>query len=328
MLESEHQPSITLRAGKLSLLIGVIIVGVALRVTWAFLLPYNDAPDEYCHWPMVAYLAQHHRPPTMNDVPSPIPVSYPAMSPIGYIIPAVGAAIVGADEPNAYLAARIAQALLSSIFLWLTYRAAADASPAQSLIPLTVVGLAALHPQLVFSFAYVNNDASMLTVAAGLWWVMMRIARQGFRPYHGSLAAGCFALAILCKTNAIGLAALFLPLLLLMMIDDSSAKIRSLLKMALAFTVVSLPWWIFSLYHHRSLYGFEVHAHWWRNYIRERSIPQGFLSFDQLGTFLVDTWETSWACFGYTSVHIESAAYLLATVISAMSLGLVIARPP
>ncbi len=327
MLESAPKSSTTPQAVRLSLLIAAIIVGVGLRMTWALLLPYNDAPDEYCHWPMVAYLAEKHQPPTMKDVPSPIPVSYPAMSPIGYIVPAIGAAIVGADGPDAYLAARLAQAILGSIFLWLTYRAATDASSPASPIPLIVTWLASLHPQLVFSFAYVNNDASMLTVASALWWVMMRIARHGYRPVRGAVAAGCFALAILCKTNAIGLALLFLPLLLLMMIDTQSSRVRSLATMALSFAIISLPWWIFSLYQHGSLYGFDIHAHWWRNYIREKNIPQGFLSLDQLGTFLVDTWETSWASFGYTSVRIDAAAYLLATAISAMALGLVIAPP-
>jgi hypothetical protein len=311
----------------LSILIAAILVGVALRVIWALILPYNDAPDEYCHWPMVAYLAEHHHPPTMKDVPSPIPVSYPAMSSIGYIIPAIGAAIVGEDEPNAYLAARFAQALLGSLFLWLTYRASADAFPGDSLISLIVVWLASLHPQLVFSFAYVNNDASMLTVSAGLWWVVMRIARQGFRPSLGGWAAGLFALAILCKTNAIGLAILFLPILFLMLIDGPYSRRRSVATMVASFVLVTLPWWVFSLYHHRSLYGFDVHAHWWRNYILEKNIPQGFLTFDQLGTFLVDTWESSWASFGYTSVQIESVAYLLATSLAAMALGLLIARP-
>ena len=87
------------------------------------------------------------------------------MSPIGYIVPAIGAAIVGEDEPYAYLAARLAQALLGSIFLWLTFRAATDASPDDSALPLVVVWLASLHPQLVFSFAYVNNDARADVIA-------------------------------------------------------------------------------------------------------------------------------------------------------------------
>jgi hypothetical protein len=309
-----------------------IITGLVLRLSWAWMIPYNDAPDEFCHWPMVAYLAEHLRPPTMSDVPVTIPVSYPALCPVGYIIPAVAAAIYGPNRPEAYIAARVAQALLSIIFLTLVYLASREldlgCKARSQRGAMLVTWLAALHPQLVFTFAYVNNDASMLTASMGLWWCAIAMIQRGPSASRVALASALFALAVLCKTNAIGLGLIAIPLAIFVTIQSTSRQQVAVLGATslMVTAAVVAPWSIWSWIHHRSLLGFELHARWWQNYIKEKQIHQGFLKLDDIDTFLVETWESSWACFGYASVRISPAGYFLATFLLAISLGAWLAR--
>jgi hypothetical protein len=298
-----------------------VAVGLILRLSWASMLPYNDAPDEFCHWPMVAYLANHGRPPTMSDVPTPIPVSYPALCPVGYLVPAIGAWLLGPDHPDAFFAARVMQASLSVLFLLLTFVATRELVPPherdQHPLPHVVTWLAAIHPQLVFTFAYVNNDASMLAVAMALWWSAVAMMERGLTPRRLFCWSALFALTILCKTNAIGLSVMILPIALFAPRETTDRRdFLRLVRSGLAgFLVTILPWTIWSIAQHHSLLGFEVHARWWRRFIEERQITQGFLQFDKIDRFLIETWESAWASFGYASVSIPAAAYFVIAVL-------------
>ena len=325
LADSCHAPATTPLNVKL-MLAAALVVGLSLRVNWAIMLPYNDAPDEYCHYSMVKYLADHFRPPTMADVPKIIPVSYPAMCPVGYAPLALPMVIMGTDHPYAYLAARIVNAILGTAMLLAIFAATRLLAPGNLYLPVVTTWLAALHPQLVFTHAYINNDGVMLLLTAILWWLWMRLA-SGEQSVPIFLVIGIVsAMSLLCKTNGIGVILAGAPLVATLFFAwcrqghwrQTLVKSTALIG---SFVVVCIPWWIWSMAHHESLFGWDVHARWWRGFVESAGIPQGFLTTDKLGEFLADTWESSWGMFGYAAIPLTRLDYMLIMLVSGIAAG-------
>lgn len=315
-------------------LAGAFAVALALRVYWAFLLPFNDAPDEFCHFPMAAYLAQHGRPPTMADVPDLIPVSYPAMCPVGYVPSALATAVVGVDHPWAYLAARLANALLGASTVGLIFLAVRTLTPGWPAPAHAAAWLAALHPQLIFVSAYVNNDAAMLLVVAALWIAWFRLARGegASRSLIGWVAAGGLAgLAILCKPNAAGVVLAGAPIAALHVMGGlrrraAASRLVGPLVAAAAAAAVCLPWCAWNWRRHGSLLGLDVHREWWLAHTRSADVRQGYLTLDNLADFLAGSWETFWGCFGYATTRLTRLDYLLVALAVGAAAGALAAR--
>jgi hypothetical protein len=320
-----------LRAASLA---GALVAALALRVYWAFLLPFNDAPDEFCHYPMAAYLAEHGRPPTMADVPHTIPVSYPAMSPLGYVPSALATAAFGVDHPWSYLAARLANALLGAATVGLFFLAVRTLTPGWPAPAHAAAWLAALHPQLIFISAYVNNDAAMLLVVAALWIAWFRLARceerSGTLAWWG--AAGALAgLAVLCKPNAAGVVLAGAPVAALQVARglrrrDASLGFFGPLAAAAAAAAVCLPWCAWNVRRHGSWFGLDVHREWWLEHTRAAGVRQGCLTLDNLGDFLAGTWESFWGCFGYATARLPRSDYILVSLAVGTAAGALAAR--
>jgi len=308
------------------LLISAVAMGLFLRAYWAIMLPYNDAPDEYSHYPMVRYLAEHYRPPTMQDVPNTIPVSYPALCPLGYVPLALPVIFMGTDHPYAYLAARLMNAALGTVLLVLIYFSVRLLFPSSRFLPVLVTLLAAMQPQLVFTSAYVNNDTTMLVTTAILWCLWLRLAEGDDRIRIYAAIGFVSGISLLCKTNSIGVILAGTPLVATLLVTGCwSANLRAILRrisvMALSFSAVCLPWGIWSIRHHHSLFGWEVHDRWWREFVLSSGIPQGFLTLDSLSDFILDTWDSLWGSFGYASVPLTRLDYMTIMLMTGIAVG-------
>lgn len=341
-----------------------LVCGFALRSYWTFLIPYNDAPDEFCHFPMVQYLARHGRPPTMDNVPREIPVSYPALCPLGYVPLAIPVALAGAEDLDALRIARLTNAAIGVMMVFLVFLAMRQLAPAWPEVAATAAWIAALHPQLVFISSYVNNDATMLLVVAALWMAWIQLGRMGpgcftcpplllspslhqdLGPRQANftwltlpktpIRAWCnigvlSALAILCKPNACGVALAGLPIFVVQFHTAwrSREVIRCLLPpiagLTTAFLVLA-PWCLWNWSQHRSLFGLEIHRDWWDAHTAEAGVRQGYLTVENAGDFVSGTWSSFWGCFGYATTHLPEINYLILTLTCGLAAGALLSR--
>ncbi|MFH1970575.1 MAG: hypothetical protein ABIJ53_09690 [Verrucomicrobiota bacterium] len=159
------------------LLLNGLFIGIGL--SWLFLIPYNNAPDENTHFKYsVEFMLAHHRLPVWGvddlDRFRHALSSHNQMPALNYAA-AAAAAHAGHKlfgiEP--YQGARLASLAWGLVFingLFLTIRILT----ARPLLSAMVTAAFAFIPQVLFSFCYVNADAHALGIAALLAFALAR----------------------------------------------------------------------------------------------------------------------------------------------------------
>lgn len=339
---SHREAALPGRDGTPTALVAALIVGLVLRLWWAAILPYNGGPDEAHHYPMVQFLRQHGRLPTMADVPGGVPISYPALPPAGYAPAVLASLLVDADDPRAYWYARLGNVVVGVLLIWAAHRATLTFSPGQRRLAAAVAWLTALHPQFVFLSSYVNNDAAAVLVASLVWQQWIKLIRTGPSTVGGTILGLTAAAALLCKLNTLGvvLAGLALPLgaairciarrprhddappASLLLLNGSFVRWYRCSAAAFVSGLLAVaPWCAWSLSQHRSLWGTEVHYHWWRRHVESLAQPAPLLDRHNAGQFLVDTWKSFWGAFGYCTVWLEPVDYFAVTAAIGIAAG-------
>ena len=316
-----HQFSIT------SLAFVAVLVGGMLRLHWALSVPFNDAPDEYCHYPMVAYLAEYGRFPTMADVPERIPVSYPALPALGYLPCALTLRASLWSYPGAHVSARLGNVVVGILTLLVAYAAARRLVPGRPGVAVATVWAMALHPQLAFINAYANNDSAMILACTVLWYLWIRHLDDP-RAAGPILSLGVVAgLALLCKMNAAGVILAGTPVVAWnLWRSRERRRLSTLYALAgLLAAVVLAPWVIWSWTHHHSLHGADVHRRWWFEHLAAVGIDTVFLEPSNSYRFIANTWLSFWASFGYCNTWVDGWVYAMIFAVVAMGMtGLVV----
>lgn len=158
-------------------LLNGLFIGIGL--SWLFLIPYNNAPDENTHFKYsVEFILTHHRLPVWGvddlDRFRHALSSHNQMPALNYVA-AAAAAHVGHKlfgiEP--YQGARLASLVWGLVFingLFLTIRTLTT----RPLLSAIITAAFAFIPQVLFSFCYVNADAHALGIAALLAYALAR----------------------------------------------------------------------------------------------------------------------------------------------------------
>ena len=152
---------------------------LSIGLSWLFLVPYNNAPDENTHFKYsVEFMLAHHRLPVWGvddlDRFRHALSSYNQMPALNYMAAAAAAqaghTLFGLEF---YQGARLASLAWGLIFingLFLAIRTLID----RPLLSATVTAAFAFIPQVLFSFCYVNADAHALGIAALLAYALAR----------------------------------------------------------------------------------------------------------------------------------------------------------
>lgn len=303
--------------------LSAIVTGFGFRLYWSLILPFNDAPDEYCHYAMVHYIRTEAALPTMAEVPTRIPVSYPALPPLGYLPCAVTLAFVDPRAPGAFYFARLGNVLVGTATLVAALWAGLWMFPRRPEIGIVTTWAMALHPQLVFLNAYVNNDSSMVLGCTVLWWLWSKVARVGLGTFLSTTIGAIAGLTMLTKTNAMPGVLAGIPII---WHELTQRRWRPTLILGLTAGAVCVPWIWWSSVHHHSWSGVEIHRQWWFEHLAKQGIVQGFLNSSNAGEFALGTWQSYWGVFGYCSTFLKEWQYELITMVMGIAVGSVISQ--
>ena len=118
---------------------------------------------------------------------------------------------------------RVLCALLAGVTVGLTFRFLRELLPATPWA-WTIGALAlAFLPMFDFISGGVQNDAGLYACAAGLFWAMTRVLRNGLTPLRGFAVGGALVLGVLIKFTMIGLAPAAVAALLVALWRDRRA---------------------------------------------------------------------------------------------------------
>jgi 4-amino-4-deoxy-L-arabinose transferase-like glycosyltransferase len=207
----------------------LLVISALLLVSWSFIIPIFEGPDEEPHWHYARYLYQYRQLPLYTpdfvEANSP-PLYYAIIAPIAVptkeppmLIWANGRdSLVMPFPPKTrqttkedlyhYWPIRIARLItvvMSVLTVFLCYLAGREITGKQS-TGLLAAGFVALLPQFAFRGMNVSNDSLVTTLSALSLYLILCIVKRGFDWKTGVSAAFFIGLAFLTKISAI-----FLP---------------------------------------------------------------------------------------------------------------------
>lgn len=162
----------------------LLVLYFLVRLPWLFLVPMVEAPDEFSHFWVLKFMAEHLRLPEAAEIlsggPSAVYGSYP---PMGYL-PHVATSLLGAAINKAVdisiwcrFGSLFAGAVMPLAALYVG-QALFDKRPMQLALPLMVI----FHPQLVLVNSYANCDTTASALAAAIFVLLFRMVRDGLSP--------------------------------------------------------------------------------------------------------------------------------------------------
>lgn len=146
------------------------------------------------------------------------------------------------------LVARLAQAALGTLAVWLAARLAASVLGQDGPVPLVAAAIAAVDPYIVAMSALLLSEATFLPLMLLGLWGLASLWREPGPKRAWLVAAGtglAMGLAILSRPSW----ALFVPLALMVWVVGSKGEarrsaVRGALVVALATAAVMAPWWV------------------------------------------------------------------------------------
>src|SRR5262249_43776180 len=252
--------SLQLTRGAMSLL----LASAALMISWSFVVPVFESPDEPAHWQYARYLRVNKKLPFYDkyfvEANSP-PLYYLAIAPLaaysdippllnwytseGRVMPALPRLYQNSYSDYVRYwpirTARLATVLISLITVLFCYLSGVEATEREA-TGLLAGALAAFLPQFTFRGMSVSNDAMVTAAGAVVLYCLVRMIKRGI-TYRAALAAAvAIAAAFLSKTSAI----LFpIPFAVVVLTAKTAWKRRLLFLSALSIAVVlAAPWLI------------------------------------------------------------------------------------
>lgn len=296
-----------------------VVAAFLLRVLWASTLPFNDGPDEFVHQAILLRLRATGRPTTMADVPDRVPTSLAALPPLGYLPGLITSLAVDPGHPAIHYWSRLGNILLGTLATLMGWRAARRLLPGAPGLAAAVAWGLALHPQLAFTDAYVNNDSSGLLGAMTLWWLSARPNAGGSvepadadRSRRSWIAIGVVAgLTMLAKLPAAGVALALVPEAVGLVRRRGARGLAGPALVLLFAGLTVLPWIVWSLSRGQGWFGLEVHRAWWLEWQRRDPAFPGTVRFENARYFALESARSFLAVFGYGVIQVPRYLHLI-----------------
>lgn len=321
-------------------LAAIIIVYCLLGFAYAVETPKWQTPDEPAHYNYVVYVAEHRAFPVlqMGDYSheyleeikatgfppemSIEPIRYESHQPPLYYL--LAALLYRVTEPLGFdaqfLALRLLSVLLGAMLILVAYVIVAEIFPNRSFLSLSTAAVIATVPMHIAMSAAINNDTLAELILAVVIWLCVREIRLGLsRPLTAALGL-LVALALLTKTT------IYAPVLLSILVAQGVrvaergwrtflARLGAVYALGLALS----GWWFVRnilTYGDLDLFGWQRHE---SVVAGQPTTLQWIAQHGLLKTvqdFLVVSFRSFWAQFGWMGVLIDSRLYVLLAAIS------------
>jgi 4-amino-4-deoxy-L-arabinose transferase-like glycosyltransferase len=331
-----------------ALLATIVTVYCLLGFTYAVETPKWQTPDEPAHYNYIVYLAENGRFPVLQE--GDYPHQYleeikaagfpPEMSietiryeshqpPLYYALAAVLFRLtspLGFDVQ--FLALRLFSVALGAGLLLVAYAIATAVFPADPCVPLTATAMMATLPMHIAMSAAINNDTLAELILALVIGLSIMEIKEGL-SLRRTLALGVLVtLALLTKTTIY--TPVILAVLVALVVRARACGWRTVLQqlgIVCGLALLSVWWFVRNVitYGDRDLFGWHRHdaivfgQPTTANWIAEHGLAQ------TIQDFLLVSFRSFWAQFGWMGVLIDSRLYLFLALVSiAVGVGFVL----
>lgn len=322
-----------------ALLAIIVAIYCLLGFAYAVGTPKWQTPDEPAHYNYIAYLAENARFPVLKE--GDYPHQYleeikaagfpPEMSietlryeshqpPLYYALAAVLFRLtspLGFDVQ--FLALRLLSVALGAGLLLVAYAIATAFFPDDLYVPLTVTAMMATLPMHIAMSAAVNNDTLAEVILALVIWLSIMEIKEGLSLQRTSALGVLVALALLTKTTIY--TPVVLAVLLALVVRAREREWRTVLRqlgIVCGLALLSMWWFVRNVltYGDLDIFGWQRHDSivfgqpTTANWIAEHGLAQ------TIQDFLLVSFRSFWAQFGWMGVLIDSRLYLLLALVS------------
>ncbi len=325
----------------------IVIVYLVLGTAYAIGTPKWQAPDEPAHFNYIVYLAERHRVPVlqMGDYPhayleeikaagfpdhmSIEPLRYEShQPPLYYLLAAIVYKITFfLPLEGRVLALRLFSVVLGGVLLYLAYRLVKEIFPDDEALALGTTAFVAAVPMHLALTAAINNDTLAELILVGVLWGLVKWIKegQGMTPVGLGVLMG---LGLVTKSTTY----ISVPLAFVVIVVNRCTAlpkvprtfIRSLVAVFGPALLLALPWWGRNVvvYGDMDLLGLRRHDAVIVGQPRTAEWLAQLGAVELVKRFLVTTFRSFWAQFGWMGVLVDERIYLaLAFLCALVGLG-------
>lgn len=293
-------------------LILIIFVYFLIRLPWLFSVPMAEAPDEFSHYWVFRFVAEHMRLPSAAEVTAGGPSGvYGSLPQLGYIPHVLVCKILPIGDLS--LVGRFGSLLAGLVAVVAAYFIGLEIFDVGALalsLPLIML----FHPQLVFINSYSNSDTTACALTSVTLYLCVRILKTGLTIRKAVLLGFLLGWTALTKYSGVALfPATLVALLAAFYIHRVSfgKVIQYLLLVGGTFLATCAWWFVHSMQEfHGDLLGTKTMRETWaRTYNKplEFHMPVSHVIKDQV--FWSTVHDSFWGVFGYMTRFLWSQIY-------------------
>lgn len=167
-------------------LLTIVAIYLVVRLPWIFMVPMVEAPDEFAHFWVLKFLAEHMRLPNLQDVADGLPSAvYGTIPQLGYIPHVICVRLLPFFDIT--IACRFGSLVMGLIMLWAAWRIGFELFPRSRKFALSVPYIVLFHPQIVFVHAYANSDSTTMCLASIILLLVIKMVKNGLNWKTSSL---------------------------------------------------------------------------------------------------------------------------------------------
>jgi Dolichyl-phosphate-mannose-protein mannosyltransferase len=317
----------------------IVFAYLLIRLPWLFSVPMAEAPDEFSHYWVLRFVAEHMRLPSASEVAAGGPSAvYGSLPQLGYVPHVLVCKIAPIGDLS--LVGRFGSLVMGLVAIIFAFLIGQELFPA-GILALSLPLLMVFHPQLVFVNSYSNSDTTTCALSAVIFYLCIRMLKSGLTVKR-SLAIGfLLGWTILTKYSGIAiLPAALVALLTAIFIHriPFAAAAKNLLIVGACFLATCGWWFLRSMQEfHGDILGTKTMRETWaRTYNRplEFHMPISHVIKDKI--FWSTIHDSFWGVFGYMTrflwpqIYYSYLGYLVAAIAGGVRLfieKLIISKP-
>ncbi len=290
----------------------IIFVYFLIRLPWLFSVPMAEAPDEFSHYWVFRFVAEHMRLPSAAEVATGGPSGvYGSLPQLGYVPHVIVCKIVPIGDLS--LVGRFGSLFAGLVAVVAAYFIGQEIFNA-GVIALSLPLMLLFHPQLVFINSYSNSDTTTCALTSVILYLCVRILKFGITGRKALLLGFLLGWTALTKYSGVAIfPATLVALSAAFYIHRVSlAQVIQYLFIVGGTVSATCGWWFLHSMQefHGDLLGTKTMRETWaRTYNRplEFHMPVSHVIKDQV--FWSTVHDSFWGVFGYMTRFMWSQIY-------------------